>query len=199
VRDEFASLPLGRLLDDLASPDPSPASGPATAVVVAMAAGLLAMGARGSAHVWAEARGVAAQAIALRRRAVALAAEVEEAYRVALTVLETPPGESAEERDLAIAAALGRASAVPLEIARHAVDVAVLGALVAERAEPRWHGDSVSAVLLAEGAARAAANLVEINLTAGPRDPRLEEAKTLVDDADATARRALAARWGELH
>jgi formiminotetrahydrofolate cyclodeaminase len=199
VRDEFASLPLGRLLDDLASAEPSPASGSVTAVVVAMAAGLIAMGARGSAHAWTEARGVAAQAIALRQRAVTLAAEVDEAYRAALMVLEAPPGGSAEARDFAIAGALRRASAVPLEIARRAVDVAVLGALVAERAEPRWHGDCVSAVLLAEGAARAAANLVEINLTAGPRDPRLEEAKTLVDDADATARRVLAARWEELH
>ncbi len=195
----FASLPLDQLLDDLSSAEPSPASGWATAVVVATASALVAMAARASASGWSEAGGFAAQAEALRTRALELAEEVDEAYRAALDVLEAPPGETAAVRDFAIAGAVGRAADVPLAIARAATDAAVLGAHVAERGEQSRHGDSVAAVLLAEGAARAAANLVEINLTTVPEDPRLKEVSRLLDDAKAAGWRAVGERWEALH
>ena len=43
-------------------------------------------------------------------------------------------------------------------------------------------------------AARAAASLVQINLTAVPGDPRIQRANQLADDAGYAARRALGPR-----
>ena len=59
---------------------------------------------------------------------------------------------------------LERAAQIPLDIAESAVDVASLAAVVAERGDQALRADAVAAALLAQGAARAAATLVEVNL-----------------------------------
>jgi formiminotetrahydrofolate cyclodeaminase len=196
---DFPSLTLRDLLDDLAAADPAPGSGAVAAIVVAQAASLLAGAGRSSRESWAEAGGAVAQATMLRTRALDLAREVSDAYCHALTILDAPPGETAAERDAAIAEALSHAAEVPLAIARAASDAASLGAAIAERGDPATHGDVGAAVLLAEGAARAAASLVGINLTATPGDPRIVRAETLADDARVAARRTLGERWHSLH
>jgi formiminotetrahydrofolate cyclodeaminase len=196
---DFRSLTLRDLLDDLAAADPAPGSGAVAAIVVAQAAALLAGAARASRDGWSEAGGAVAQAAMLRTRALELADEVSDAYLKALGVLEAPSGESGEERDAAIAKALSHAAEVPLAIARAASDAAALGADIAERGNPKTQGDVGAAVLLAEGAARAAASLVGINLTAAPGDPRVARAGTLADDATVAARRVLGERWHSLH
>ena len=56
------------------------------------------------------------------------------------------------------------------------MDVASLAAVVAERGEQALRADAVAGALLAQGAARAAATLVEVNLgttsSDAARDPR---------------------------
>jgi formiminotetrahydrofolate cyclodeaminase len=195
----FRTLSLGELLDELAAADPAPGSGAVAALVVAAAGALLTGAARASRPTWPDAGGVAAQAALLRTRGFELAAEISDAYARALAVLEAPSGESAEERDASIAQALSHAADAPLEIARAAGDAAELAALVTERGEPATQGDAGAAALLAVGAARAAASLVDINLTAVPGDIRVDRARKLAADAEYAARRALGPRWQALH
>jgi formiminotetrahydrofolate cyclodeaminase len=87
-----------------------------------------------------------------------------------------PPG--SPSRDAEVAAALSGAADVPLAVAEAAADVAVLAALVAHEGNDRLRGDALVAAELAEAGARAAAELVAINL-AGSDDPRIGRAKDL--------------------
>jgi formiminotetrahydrofolate cyclodeaminase len=57
--------------------------------------------------------------------------------------------------------------------------VAELAASVADDSTPAVRGDAVAAVVLAEAAVRAAAQLVEINLRDRREDPRRAEAGRL--------------------
>jgi formiminotetrahydrofolate cyclodeaminase len=86
---------------------------------------------------------------------------------------------------------LAHAAEVPLEIARKAADVAEAAALVAERCDGVLRPDAAGAAALASGAALAAASLVRANLVVTPDDPRLAQASRAVDDARASAARAL--------
>jgi formiminotetrahydrofolate cyclodeaminase len=199
VPRDFRDLTLKDLLDELATAEPAPGSGAVSALVVAAAGAMLAGAARASRSSWPEAGGIAAQAALLRARALELAGEGSEAYARALAVLAETPGETSEERDTAIADALSEAAELPLEIARAGADAAVLAATLADRADPTTVGDVCAAALLAQGAARAAASLVGINLTTAPGDPRIERAKTLAEDAEIGARRTLGDRWHSLH
>ena len=79
---------------------------------------------------------------------------------------------------------------IPLEIAEAAVDVASLAAVVAERGEQALRADAVAAALLAQGAARAAATLVEVNLGTTSADERVARARDLAGSATAAAQRA---------
>jgi formiminotetrahydrofolate cyclodeaminase len=155
------------------------------ALVTAMAAALVAKAARASQEGWPDAAGIVAQAESLRARVTPLAERDAEAYREALEAMRAPAS------DAELADALDRAAEVPLEIARAAVDVAALGEAVAERGDEAVHGESAGAAALAEASARIAAHLVEVNLTAAPGDPRVQEGKRLAAEASDSARRAL--------
>ena len=182
--------PLRTVLDEIAGPSPAPGAGAVSGVVTAMAAGLIASAARRSTD-WEDARGVAAQAQALRSRVEKLAEANEEAYLEALALIE-----GADElggRDAAIGKALDTAAELPLSIAECAYDVALLGAEAAEHAAPGGAEDAAAAALLAEAAARAAAGLVAANLVSVPGDERVEHAQRLAAAATDAARRAVAA------
>jgi methenyltetrahydrofolate cyclohydrolase len=91
-------------------------------------------------------------------------------------------------RQQAVADALSAAADVPLAVAETASQVARLAARLAEQGNPNLRGDAVTAALLAEAGARAAAALVEINLAGMPGDARLARAADLVRDAAQSAR-----------
>ena len=184
--------PLARFLENLADRSPIPGGGSAAAVVTAMAAGLLAMAARASTDSWPEARGVAAQAEALRDRVAPLAELDASAYAEALALLDDRRGPEAQERrDFRLGTALSEAAALPLAISEAAADVAELGVLVVQRADASRRPDAVAAVLLADAAVNVGAQLVRVNLATQAEDERLARAEELVEATAAAAGRVL--------
>ena len=120
-------------------------------------------------------------AAALRARAAELADAELHAYA---PVLEAQRGGDAE----GVASALSRAAGSPLNIARAASEVAELGASVVASGKEALKGDALVGVVLAEAACRAAGNLVRINLSGVPDDPRLAELSGLEQRAAAALR-----------
>jgi len=142
---------------------------------------------------WEEARGVAAQADALRIRAGRLAGLDAEAYGAVLELRAAPPDERPEDRDFRLGGAFSHAADVPLEIASVAEDVAVLAALVADASAHAPRADAAGAAVLASAAARSAASLVAINLAVAEGDPRPGRAHAHAAGAELAAQRALEA------
>jgi formiminotetrahydrofolate cyclodeaminase len=159
-----------------------------------MAAGLVAMVATSSRSEWGEAGGAAAQANTLRERVAPLAQRNVEAYASAIARLRTaedaPKPEPGSDPSQDLGALLDRAAQIPLEIAEAAVDVASLAAVVAERGNQSLRADAVAAALLAQGVARTAATLVEVNLGTTESDPRVINVRSLAGSANAAAERA---------
>jgi formiminotetrahydrofolate cyclodeaminase len=180
---DVQSPALAEVLDQFAREVPAPGGGTAAAVVAALAASVVAKAAHTSRSSWAEAAGVVAQASLLRDRCVKLADADARAFTAALSALDS--------QDAALVERLDYAAEVPLLIADTAADVAALAAVVAERCEGTFRADAATAAVFAEAAARAAARLVEINLTVTGADPRLLQAERFVADAAAAAARAL--------
>jgi formiminotetrahydrofolate cyclodeaminase len=158
---------LGDLLDSFAARTPAPGGGSAAGVVVALAAALCAMAARFSAGRLASAEEIAAAADGLRERALRLAADDSLAYAAVLAARRLPEAPDPAVRQEAVATAMARAVAVPLEVSEIGADVARLATQLAATGNPNLLGDARTAVLLAEAAAAAASTLVEINLSGG--------------------------------
>jgi formiminotetrahydrofolate cyclodeaminase len=180
---------LAAFVESLSSPTETPASGSAAAAAGALAAALVAGVARSASDP-----GTAAQADALAGRLTAMTAEDADAYEAAVRALAEPGGGS-ETHDFLLGTMLRRAADVPLQIAEAAGDVAMLAGAIAENAPAGQHADLVGAALLAEGAARAAAHLVDINLASRPGDERHVRAHEAVAAAT-QATTALGARNG---
>ena len=170
------------LAEQISSSEAVPGSGWVAGVSAAFAAALVAKSASRS-EGWSGAEGARAQALELRDRLLALAAQDSKAYEQALTALE--------RRDSGLARALAKAAEVPLAIAGTAGDVAELAAEAAERADGHARADAAAA--LAAGAARAASKLVAVNLSALEDDERVGRAGRAAEAASDAAARALAA------
>ena len=190
--EELLELSVRDLVARIAAETPTPASGSASALVATLAAALVGMAARFSRAAWPEAGGAVAQANALQERAAPLAQSDSEAYEAVLAARREHRDLPQPDRDALIGDALALAAEVPLAIAEVAADIAQLGALVAEKGNPNVAGDAAAGAVLAESAARAAANLVAINLGTRYGDLRLVRAQALADTAAVAARRALA-------
>jgi formiminotetrahydrofolate cyclodeaminase len=152
---------------------PAPGGGAAAAIGCALAAALAEMAARFAGRDDAVER-----AAALRERGLALAEEDLTAYAPVLAALRLPPDDPA--RPEVLRAASSAAADVPLAIAETAASVVVLARELAESGRPGLRGDALAGADLAAGAARAAARLVEINLTEAPDDARLARAREAV-------------------
>ena len=157
--------------------------GSAAAIAGALASAVVAAAARGAgAATWPEAPAAVAQANAFRHRLETLARRDAEVYRRATDVLREHRG------DAAIVVAVGAAADVPVEIAEASADVAELAAEVASRCDTHRANDAAVAVHLAAAAARAATDLVRVNLTTAADDPRLLRAAAAADAAAALSR-----------
>jgi formiminotetrahydrofolate cyclodeaminase len=185
-------LRLGEFLDEVAAEGKTPGGGSVAALVTAAAAGLLAKVARESKDGWAEARGIAAQAESLRDRAAPLAQLSAEQYEAALRALDDPDASPSERRDFELGRAYARAAEPPLRIVEAATDVAQLAATVARNGDPSLRADAATAGVLAAAAARAAAELVAVNLTASSTDERARRARALAGEAARAADEAFA-------
>lgn len=190
--DELLELSVRDLVARVAAETSTPASGSASALVATLAAALVGMAARFSRAAWPEAGGAVAQASALQERAAPLAQADAEAYEAVLAARRGHKDLPQADRDALLGDALALATEVPLAIAEVAADIAELGALVTEKGNPNVAGDAAAGAVLAESAARTAANLVAINLGTRDGDPRLAHARALAQTAAAAASRALA-------
>jgi formiminotetrahydrofolate cyclodeaminase len=191
---ELLDLRLREFLDELAGEGRTPGGGSAAALVTAMAAGLLAKVARGSVDTWPEAAGIAAQAESLRARAAPLAQADAEQYEAALLARgQSGEGQGARQ-DFALGQAYAKAAEPPLQIAQAASDVAQLALTVAQNCDAALWADAVTAALLAAAAAKAAAELVAVNLTASADDRRVLEAAKVAEEAARAAEAARAVR-----
>lgn len=186
--ERLADRTVATLLDELAAPTPAPGGGSSAALTCAVGAGLAQM----TAALPADRPDLdrVARAGQLRERALALAERELGSYEPVLEAIREPADRPGRERRLA--AALVQASEAPAEIAATAAEVSALAAEIAARAGPAVRGDAVTAVLLAEAAARAAAGLVELNLARLPDDPRLAGARSAAERAGAARERVLA-------
>lgn len=181
---DYLDLKLGEFLD-LSASGPAPGGGSAAAVAIALAASLVVKVARGSGGIWAEAPGVAAQAIELQARCPVLAREDDDAWQEALLALGGGRG------DAELVGALNRAADLPLAIAATGADVAGLAKLAAERCEGELRGEAVAAAVLAHAGVRAAAHLVVMNLASRDGDDRCTRAELAEQAAAASVRDAL--------
>jgi methenyltetrahydrofolate cyclohydrolase len=186
----FAEQTVGELCETVAAETSAPGGGSVAAIAGALAASLVAMGARFSDQ-WGEAAGAVAQAEALRARLLPLADEDAVAYENFLLARRMSREVEPEVRDAAIGDALSRAADVPLAIAGAAHDVASLAADLADRGNPNLRGDAATAALLAEAATRSAANLVEINLATHEGDERIARTRDLVEATRRISRQVL--------
>jgi formiminotetrahydrofolate cyclodeaminase len=174
-------MTLAGFLDEVGAKTSAPGGGAVSAVAVALAAALTEMAAQFSGKHWDRAEESAMRARELRTRATPLAHADAEAYQA---VIEARGGPGYDE-------ALSRAADVPLAIAQAAADVGELAADLATSGNPNLRGDAAAAALLAEAAARTAANLVEINLAEKNGDERIARAQEFASAAGVAARRAL--------
>ena len=170
-------------LDEVGAKTSAPGGGAVAAVTVSLAAALAEMAARFSGKQWDRADEVVTRARELRTRAAPLAEADAEAYGAVIAARGTPAYDEA----------LSLAADVPLTIAQAAADVGELAAELAAGGNPNLRGDAATSALLAESAARAAANLVEINLAHKPGDERITRARELASAAGAAAKHALSA------
>ncbi|MGH3519049.1 MAG: cyclodeaminase/cyclohydrolase family protein [Haloechinothrix sp.] len=175
---------VGQFLDDVAARTPAPGGGGVAAVAVGAAAALVAMAAR---FAEGELTKLADRADRIRAEVIPLVEADAEAYGAVLDAYRLPRQQP--DRLEQIATALRAAADVPLRIAQAGSEVATLASRLATQGNRNLVGDAHTAVLLAEGATRAAAGLVRINAEAGKLDDAwLEHAGTYLSAArDAAA------------
>jgi formiminotetrahydrofolate cyclodeaminase len=188
----LADRSLDELLQAVAARTAAPGGGSTVALACALAAALVQMAA--GFDPAGETDQAGARAAELRAYALELAERELHAYEPVLDALQLPSGDGDGDgdREQVLAAARSAASTVPLQIAGIGAELAWLGAETAAGGSPHLTGDAVAAVLLAEGSCRAAARLVEINLTGAGEDPRLRQACELARQAAASRQYALA-------
>ena len=148
------------------------------------------MAARLSTGQMSDAPDIAATAEQLRDRAAALCQADADAYRRVMAALHEPCEPDPQDRQRQIAAALLEATDVPLEVVGTGASVAGLAARIAECGNPDLLGDAVTAALLAESGARAAAALVLINLKGLQDDDRRNRVAKLIEETAESAGRA---------
>ena len=175
----LAHQPMAAVLELLAARTPGPGAGSAAALACSLAAGLVEMAARFDDSLLAQARLV--RAGALRERAVELSEREVTSYGPVLEALAMDRDHP--QRETRLAAARAAAATTPLAIASIGAQLAALAAESAVNGPELLIGEAVVAAELADGATRAAAHLVRLNLSDSPGDPRRTEATGLVSAA----------------
>jgi methenyltetrahydrofolate cyclohydrolase len=182
-QEGYLDQPLREFLDRLGAGHAAPGGGAAAALAVSVGGRLCAMTARLSARQLTD-----AQLCVMKKSAARIADD-------AASLIEADAESFAgviEARRAAdggqLAAALSRASDVPMRVAELGAEAADLAARLARDGNPALRGDTIAAVLLAQAGVAAAAALVEINLAEAAGDQRPARAARLVRETDGRAR-----------
>jgi methenyltetrahydrofolate cyclohydrolase len=181
---DAADRSLRSLLDDIAARTPAPGGGSSAGWTCAIAAALVEMAARFADSE--RTTQIATRARELRGQATELAQRELHAYEPVLAALKLPKTDP--DRASRLDAALSDAAETPLALARACADVAALALEMSSAGSLHVRGDALAALHIANGAGRAAARLVEINLAGHPDDERLAEVATLIADLSSDAR-----------
>ena len=168
----YIQKPLQQYLDDLASAQPAPGGGSASALSGAMAAALasmvcrLTLGKAGYEEARAEIEDILAQTEQARRRFTELLEEDITAYGRLSTSYKLPRGDDEERaaRTRAIQENLAGAAEVPLEVVECAARLSQLLMRIAEIGNTSLLSDLTTAVSLARTASQGAAAMVQVNL-----------------------------------
>ncbi|MDP9378899.1 MAG: glutamate formimidoyltransferase [Chloroflexota bacterium] len=171
IQSRMEHLELDTFLDSLASAEPTPGGGAASALAGSLAAALGAMvcnltvGRPRYAAVEAELRTALEELEGLRKRLRGLMDKDEEAYGALMAQYKLPKEtpEQQEGRSAAVESALRHAADVPLDTARTAVRVLRVLGPVARSANRNAISDAGAGALLAEAAARASLLNVRVN------------------------------------
>ena len=170
--DHFADITIARFVERLASPEPIPGGGSASAIAASLSAALLTMVARlstgrpkyadyAATHGRAEAAGAAA-----RGRFLDLADQDATAYATFAAAMKLPreTSEELEARAGALRRAAREAAIVPMEILRGCRSLAEEIEAMAGRSNINAASDITVAALLVDAAAHGAASNVLVNL-----------------------------------
>ena len=200
---QFADITVSSFLDALASPDPTPGGGTASAVAGAMGVSLLMMVAglpksRSNADAEIAALSEArASLMSVHQRILALADTDSEAYNQVVTAYRLPKTTDEEKaaRKQAVQRALRAATDAPLDTVRAAAEAMKLARLVAQHGNRSATSDVRVALELLEAAAAGATANVETNLTSlDDESYRTATASTVIDVTNTLTEDAAACR-----
>jgi methenyltetrahydrofolate cyclohydrolase len=189
--DSFAELSLAQFSERLASAEPVPGGGAASAVAAALGASLISMvaGLSTGKPKYAVYEETLVRCLALGQdlatEFLRLADRDAEAYAAYAAALKLPRETEAhqEDRKTAIRAAARVAADAPWECVKACTQLVVLAEALAGRSNVNAASDVLVAALLAEAAARGAAENVRINLPATGDDIYADAMNQQLDSA----------------